>query len=267
MALAAIAASRLIQQNVEPTSKALTAEYLKLALSPEGFAATSGGFEIGLLLLTFLAVALGPRPLRTRLRLNAPPWPPRSKGVLYLLVALTFLAFSEAEELALACVAGGLSEALAATARVYRETEGPMFFGLVLVMGVLGPVAEELFFRGYVQSRLVDRWGAWVGIGLSALLFALIHIDPMLIVSAAGAGVILGLLFLRTGSVRVTIVAHAANNMLYALGVLPGADDLTSGAALVVGVLSTLVFAVGFAAIMRLTPALTPAQSRVIGVA
>jgi uncharacterized protein len=45
---------------------------------------------------------------------------------------------------------------------------------LFLVGGVIGPVAEEFYFRGliYGYSR---RWGFWPALGLSTLIFTLLH--------------------------------------------------------------------------------------------
>jgi len=51
-----------------------------------------------------------------------------------------------------------------------------------LVIGILVPIAEELLFRGVIQTYLVRRMGAVAGIILSSLWFALLHIDLALFV-------------------------------------------------------------------------------------
>ena len=78
--------------------------------------------------------------------------------------------------------------------------------------GVGAGVGEELFFSGYAQTRLAQRWGAWPSVLVSAALFALVHGDPLHAAFAFAAGVFLGWASLRTGTVRTTLVAHVANN-------------------------------------------------------
>ena len=52
--------------------------------------------------------------------------------------------------------------------------------GLLVI--VLGPFAEEVFFRGFVMAGLARRWGPAVGIVASSLLFSLAHGSVALIV-------------------------------------------------------------------------------------
>jgi membrane protease YdiL (CAAX protease family) len=44
------------------------------------------------------------------------------------------------------------------------------------MMLVLNVAAEETMFRGYLQTDLTRRHGAWIGIGLTVLLFGLRHL-------------------------------------------------------------------------------------------
>ena len=43
--------------------------------------------------------------------------------------------------------------------RVLETAVGPDLFGAVVVFGVIAGAAEELFFRGYMQTRLAEAWG------------------------------------------------------------------------------------------------------------
>lgn len=45
---------------------------------------------------------------------------------------------------------------------------------LFLVGGFIGPVAEEIFFRGVIYGYL-RRWGVWPALFLSTLIFTLLH--------------------------------------------------------------------------------------------
>jgi membrane protease YdiL (CAAX protease family) len=80
---------------------------------------------------------------------------------------------------------------------------------------VVAPVAEELFFRGLVQTLLVGVLrNRWLAIALGAIVFGAVHYSQ---VHAVGALVLLGLLigyaYERTGSLIPPIAIHAAFNL------------------------------------------------------
>lgn len=81
---------------------------------------------------------------------------------------------------------------------------------------VLAPLAEELFFRGVIQSML-RRYLArpWAAVGLTGVFFALVHAPywdtmPALFVLA----VVLGYNYERTGRLTAPIVIHALFNAI-----------------------------------------------------
>jgi membrane protease YdiL (CAAX protease family) len=90
---------------------------------------------------------------------------------------------------------------------------------LIFVTCVGAPLVEELFFRGLVQTRLVGRWGAVKGIGVTSLLFGAAHLTnwqgPITFVSAwaiAAAGVVLGTVRYLTGRLGTSIAVHVFFN-------------------------------------------------------
>jgi membrane protease YdiL (CAAX protease family) len=76
---------------------------------------------------------------------------------------------------------------------------------------------EELFFRGYVQTRLCARFGGWPGVIVTAALFGFLHLDWSHSPSAFVIGLFLGWLARCAGSIRPGLLAHAVNNTLWAL--------------------------------------------------
>ncbi|KQL46972.1 metal-dependent membrane protease [Brevibacillus choshinensis] len=82
-----------------------------------------------------------------------------------------------------------------------------------LVIGILVPIAEELLFRGVLQTYLVRRVGAVVGIILSSLWFALLHIDLALFVPLFVIGLGLGFVRHRYHSIWGAVLLHAVNNL------------------------------------------------------
>jgi membrane protease YdiL (CAAX protease family) len=88
---------------------------------------------------------------------------------------------------------------------------------------VVAPLAEELFFRGFLFGALRKR-GLLVAAPISGIAFGLAHVasSPIgFIVPLATLGVILALLYERTGSLYPPIALHALNNSI-AFGVGDG---------------------------------------------
>jgi membrane protease YdiL (CAAX protease family) len=84
--------------------------------------------------------------------------------------------------------------------------------GFLLV--VIAPVAEEIFFRGFVYQAFRNSYGVWPGAILSGLVFGVIHFEFFKLVQLAALGVILALLFEKTHSLWPPIMLHAINNAL-----------------------------------------------------
>jgi membrane protease YdiL (CAAX protease family) len=90
---------------------------------------------------------------------------------------------------------------------------------LVLVVVCVGPVVEELLFRGVLLSALMRRWRAGWAVALSSLVFALIHLPgldyqwyalPSLLLLA----VLLAILRLASKSIWPAVLAHGINNLV-----------------------------------------------------
>ena len=81
------------------------------------------------------------------------------------------------------------------------------------VVGLMAPLAEELVFRGAVLRALL-RWKSnpWVGIAISAVLFALVHMNPAQMPHAFLIGLLLGWMYYRTDSIIPGVVYHWVNN-------------------------------------------------------
>lgn len=82
-----------------------------------------------------------------------------------------------------------------------------------MVVGLLAPLVEELVFRGAVL-RVLLRWrrNPWVGITVSALFFALVHMNPAQMPHAFLIGLLLGWMYYRTDSIVPGVVYHWVNN-------------------------------------------------------
>lgn len=84
---------------------------------------------------------------------------------------------------------------------------------LILTVGVLAPVAEELVFRGLVFRRMKDWMKPGLAIVLSSLIFGLYHGNMVQFLYATLMGIMLAVIYNRTGTLRTSILAHVTANL------------------------------------------------------
>ena len=85
----------------------------------------------------------------------------------------------------------------------------------LLIVGVLTPLAEELFFRGALMGwMMLRRFPRWSVILLPALLFAIMHLNPVGILPIFFLALLLGYLRWATGSLWPSVALHMFNNLL-----------------------------------------------------
>lgn len=84
----------------------------------------------------------------------------------------------------------------------------------IACISVLGPVLEELLFRGAITGILLRKYAPAKAILLSALVFGIFHINPVQVVGATLSGVLFAWLYYKTGSLVPGILIHILNNSL-----------------------------------------------------
>lgn len=72
----------------------------------------------------------------------------------------------------------------------------------------VGPVVEELFFRGALQSGLRKHHASWTVVLLVAALFAAAHVTPQLLPAYLLTGLVLSGLRALSGSLMPSLIAH-----------------------------------------------------------
>lgn len=82
----------------------------------------------------------------------------------------------------------------------------------ILTITILGPVLEELLFRGGATRALLEKYSPWKAIFLSALLFGVFHLNPAQIVGAFFGGLLFAWMYYRTRSLAPCILIHILIN-------------------------------------------------------
>lgn len=80
-----------------------------------------------------------------------------------------------------------------------------------LWMVLVAPVFEEVLFRGGLLGTL-KKHGNWFAVIVSALLFGLAHVNISQMLYATALGVMLGIMYVRAGSVVPCIITHICIN-------------------------------------------------------
>ncbi len=194
----------------------LLAVYILLSLHPAETAGhvtetvpglLAGGFASASALLAVALIGTR-RPRVRRLRLVAG----RASGVPVLVMVIGALALGQALE-SLAFVLGlGSGGAHESIRRALTDASGGMLALAVLGVGVFAASAEELFFRGFMQTRLRERWEARWAIAATALGFGLLQMDRVHASLAFLVGLYLGFITEVSASIVPAIVCHVANN-------------------------------------------------------
>jgi len=95
---------------------------------------------------------------------------------------------------------------------IYHKGEGtPLWAIALLLFCVTGP-SEEIFWRGYLQRSLMERFGRWPGWAIATTVYAGVHVwslNFMLVGAAAVAGAFWGAMYAHLGRLSPVILSHA----------------------------------------------------------
>ncbi|NQU53994.1 MAG: CPBP family intramembrane metalloprotease [Bacteroidetes bacterium] len=93
------------------------------------------------------------------------------------------------------------------------------WWGAFFKVAVIAPVVEELIFRGLILQGFRRNYNSFIAVFMSALLFALFHLNPWQFPATFILGLLLGWVMLRTNSILLVILGHSINNTLVLLSI------------------------------------------------
>lgn len=89
--------------------------------------------------------------------------------------------------------------------------------GSCVIIIIVAPLCEEIFFRGFLYRILRGRMGLWPALVITGALFGAVHLTsggPLAVALIAPLGFLLCLVYERSGSLYPCIALHALNNAL-----------------------------------------------------
>jgi len=95
---------------------------------------------------------------------------------------------------------------------LWDRAAGTWLVVLVVVVAVGAPLVEEIIYRGMIQQALQSRLDDVLAVVISALFFALIHLQPVEIPGLFVFGLVSGVCFMCTGRLGMSIMVHVAFN-------------------------------------------------------
>jgi membrane protease YdiL (CAAX protease family) len=104
---------------------------------------------------------------------------------------------------------------------------GPLeMFGFLLLALLVGPIMEEVVFRGYLQSSLAKKIPIWAAVLITSIIFTVGHSPMILWPMYFLYSVVWGWILIRTGSLKMAILIHILSNLFYTVVGFAGWDLL-----------------------------------------
>jgi len=108
--------------------------------------------------------------------------------------------------------------------KIFKEmVQANVFSFLTLV--VAAPVLEELFFRGIILDGFLKNYAPRKAIIWSAVIFGAAHMNPWQFVGAGLAGLLIGWVYYKTGSLIPGMIMHFMNNLISYVVMLSSNND------------------------------------------
>jgi membrane protease YdiL (CAAX protease family) len=101
-----------------------------------------------------------------------------------------------------------------------RAVKAPDVVALLVMVVLIAPVVEELFYRGLLLCSMERRWSSAVAVVASSAVFAAIHFQAYDLLPLFLAGLLFGTLRVRSDRLGPSICAHMAFNLTAVISLL-----------------------------------------------
>ena len=117
----------------------------------------------------------------------------------------------------------GEDNANSAVGEVFDGLHMPMALAVLVFLDVwlLAPICEEILYRGLLWGAMERReWNRWIVLGVTTVVFALAHFEPIRAPLLLFIGLPIGMARLLSGRLAAPVIAHQINNFLPAIVLL-----------------------------------------------
>lgn len=154
----------------------------------------------------------------------------KSKAVLLVIVALVsthFLAWIYRSVILPSFDQGGIIGGGSKMFNFIQANGGVLeMSGFLLLALIVGPIMEEVVFRGYLQSSLAKKIPVWAAILITSIVFTIGHSPMILWPMYFLFSITWGWIYLKTGSLKMAVLIHILSNLFYAIVGFAGWDIL-----------------------------------------
>jgi len=93
------------------------------------------------------------------------------------------------------------------------------FWGTFIKVVIIAPFVEESIFRGIIMHGFMRNYPAFIAIFISALFFALFHLNPWQFSATFLLGLLLGTIMVITRNIFACMAVHSINNLLVLISI------------------------------------------------
>lgn len=105
---------------------------------------------------------------------------------------------------------------------------------------VIGPLFEEILFRGIIMNEFLKIMRPWAAIVLQAFFFGLAHFSLFQSSFAFAVGILLGIIYFKTKNIKASVVSHSVFNLTAFISEI-AKDNLSATIILVFGIAITAI--------------------------
>ena len=99
----------------------------------------------------------------------------------------------------------------------WSDLEETPYIFIFLSVAFVGPIVEEILFRGIILESMRKIMPPALAIFFSSMVFGIWHMEPIQVVYTIIAGIAFGVVYYRTRKLRYPILMHIINNFTSAL--------------------------------------------------